>query len=398
VSPLARSEDETAGGMLGGNSSLDTVLDDFDRSDARAERRLMLITVAVVGGLFALATTTQSVMALGIFSQNLRGIDASPALEILTRGLINVGTVGVMLGGCAVLSPERRAVPGRILTVGGIAVCSALVRGAAQLLFGVYTVENVNAAAAELITTTAASVVTSLIALALVATWRRQRTEERTSIRSQAAALEAYRELRIEESRVRRDVAEEIHGTVQSSLVILEAQLLDIATTVSPDARERLAGLSESVRTIREEQLRSLSTRLFPTDFDRGLGAAIIAIVARMPPSVVIDDAFSDGAAELDARTEVSEDARLLIVRVIEEGVTNALRHGRATRIRIALSGHQGAAAIEMTDKGAGVSLDAVPSGLERLRRQLSARGGELTLHARDGAAGASLEAIVPLD
>ncbi|GAA2238962.1 hypothetical protein N1031_18510 [Herbiconiux moechotypicola] len=371
------------------------------RHDLRDDRRVLLGTVAVVGLLFAAATSVQSVMALGVFSTSLRAVDSSPVVEIAARTAINLGTVAVVLALTALLAPQRRRLALQLPMLAGIALAAGGARALAQWSSGLYSEAAVPVLLAEVGTTTAASGVTLGIGLALLALWRRLRTEERVRLNSQLEALEAHRELHAEELRVRRDVAEELHGTVQSSLVIVEARLLALAETPGSDA-EALASVAEAVRTVRDVELRELMTGLYPADLDRGLVPAVRALIARLPASIVVDDEFAESGMRMEADRPLPLEDRLLVFRLVEEAVTNALRHGGAQRIRIAFAHAGGLLTVTVDDDGRGLPANATPSGLDRLRRQLDGRGGTLTVSPRadrraDGvASGTTLTASLP--
>jgi signal transduction histidine kinase len=368
------------------------------RLDARQERRIMVKSTIAIGLMFAFATTVQSVLALGVFSRNIRSLESSPLAEIVVRGGINTATVAVVLLGVLLLSPETRSIVGRVVVTVAIAVAGGGARALLQWVTGLYRTDDLPVLFTEISTTTAAATVTLLIGYALVASWRRLREEERRRSQSELQVLAAYRELRGEELRVRREVAQEIHGTVQAAFVVIEAEADDIATQVSPALAARLGSLVELVHDVRENQLRSLTRRLYPADFERGIHPALFALVARLPPYISVDDRFSEGARSLDADSSVSVDARLLLVRVVEEGLTNAVRHGRARSVRIELTVERGrTVVVRIADDGVGPARDAEWSGLDRLRRSLGLIDGSLTLTGGGASGGAVLTAVLSL-
>jgi len=377
-------------------------------ADARAERRVLATTLAVVGTLFAAATTTQSVMALGIFSPHLRSVDASPVAELVTRGLINLATVAVV-GTLAMLVDLARHRPLLRVTLATIiAVLGGVFRAVAQMASGLYPHTAAHIVVAEIGTTTAASLVTLAIALVVTLLWRRQRCEQRQREENLALALAAHDELRTEEIRVRREVAQELHGTVQGALVIAEARVRRL-TTRGVDAAE-LEAVAESLREIRDEQLRRLTSRLFPAELDRGVQAALDALIARLPASIDVEDDYREGTAILDARRKAATTAHahpaesdglgLLLVHIVEEAVTNALKHGAVSRIRIAVRVTEPEwVDVTVADDGVGIDAGAVRSGLDRLARRARLRGGVLTATAGGiGERGSTVRAHLPLD
>ncbi|MCG2584998.1 sensor histidine kinase [Massilia sp. TS11] len=81
---------------------------------------------------------------------------------------------------------------------------------------------------------------------------------------------------------------------------------------------------------------------------------------------------------------------------LVQEGLTNALRHAAASQIRVRVQASAGALEIEVTDDGRGGAA-AEGNGLRGLRERVAAVGGSLHCTARPGA-GFSLHARIPLE
>ena len=82
-----------------------------------------------------------------------------------------------------------------------------------------------------------------------------------------------------------------------------------------------------------------MSRLLYPDQLELGLVPALRACCAGCPPSIATRLTVSDAVRSVDdptgSRLTVSE--RLLAVRVVEEAVSNALKHGPATSIAVDL-------------------------------------------------------------
>ena len=85
----------------------------------------------------------------------------------------------------------------------------------------------------------------------------------------------------------------------------------------------------------REIDVRQMSRLLYPDRLELGLVPALRALLGRLPASIATRLTVSDAVRSFDdptgSRLTVSE--RLLAVRVVEEAVSNALKHGPATSI-----------------------------------------------------------------
>ncbi|MDO9397124.1 MAG: hypothetical protein Q7T71_11310, partial [Herbiconiux sp.] len=257
-----------------------------------------------------------------------------------------------------------------------------------------------------------------------------------------SAALEA---LQGEELRIRREVADGLHGTVQQRFILLGARLDALLPALDARERERAASAPDSdsgsdldsdstpesapapgrgggdaaelrairaeLDALREQDLRAMSELLYPARLDQGAVPAIRALLARVPATIAVRFELSAGAADRESggHRTLTPERRLLLVRVVEEALSNALKHGRATEVALLLD-HVGGSAVAadgasggtfvvvFDDDGTGlVGEVAAPSqnGLARLRGQLDLCGGTLEL-TPGPLGGARLRATVP--
>ncbi|WP_114853845.1 sensor histidine kinase [Brachybacterium sp. YJGR34] len=213
----------------------------------------------------------------------------------------------------------------------------------------------------------------------------RREAEERTARRAVA-------ELEDEELRVRRMVADRLHGTVQHRLVVIASGLEQAASEAEEGSARagELRGWAEDLDELREEHVRSLSHSLFPSGADLGTYQAIRALLDRLPTSVA-------ATVELGPRMQAHVDAhrallplldRLVVVYTVEEAVTNALKHGGAARVVVRAEVEPAPDPpwildLVVDDDGSGPGPGApVLSGLARHRARAEARGGTLVLEA----------------
>jgi two-component system sensor histidine kinase UhpB len=114
------------------------------------------------------------------------------------------------------------------------------------------------------------------------------------------------------------------------------------------------------------EAMHGIIPRLAPLVLDNfGLADALADLVERTrrsQPGVTVDLQVDLGDASLLA------DVALALYRGAQEGVTNALRHGHATHIRVELRRDAGTAALTVTDDGQGLPADPPSDGHHGLR------------------------------
>ncbi|MDR6199272.1 two-component system sensor histidine kinase UhpB [Microbacterium sp. SORGH_AS428] len=364
-------------------------------SEERALSRIMVGATALVSGLGAVLASVQAVLVLGVVSDEMRQLAPDPLSEIVLRCAYNFSAAAIVVGGAFLLHPERRGTRARCVIVLSLGVAAALTRSLLQVLSGV--VDAASAGAVRVVgLETAMTFLLALLALGsglqFADVWRRAREADLTRIEAQERALTLMDDVRAEEMRVRKDVAATIHGSVQGTFVVLEAELRDIAAATPMP--ERVIKVADTLARLREHELRALSERLYPVDLDRGLAPAVRALAARTPAHVEIVDDASPLLAVLGAR--IDKRMRIVVVRVLEEGQTNALRHGGARRIRLAARVTRGVLLLEVVSDGASPAVDARMSGLARLRQQLDVVGGTLEL-AAGATGGAVLRARLPL-
>lgn len=365
-------------------------------SEDRTLSRIMVGATAIVSILGALLASVQAVLILGVFSTDMRAIAPEPFSEILLRWAFNFSAVAVVVGGATLLQPERRTTRARFVIVLSLATGASLIRSLLQIISGAVDVGTIGALRVVGLET-AMTFLLALLALGsglqLADFWHRAREADLTRIEVQERALSLMDDVRAEELRVRKDVAATIHGTVQGTFVVLEAELRDIAATDAPSA-DRIDAVADTLARLREHELRVISERLYPVDLDRGLAPAVRALAARIPAHVEVVDDASAPLAGIGAR--IDKRMRIAVVRVLEEGQTNALRHGGARRIRYSAAISDGVLLLEVASDGSSPAADARMSGLARLRQHLGVVGGtlELTAGAADGAV---LRARLPL-
>jgi two-component system, NarL family, sensor histidine kinase UhpB len=138
----------------------------------------------------------------------------------------------------------------------------------------------------------------------------------------------------------RRRIALELHDEVGQALT---AAMLRLDGAEAETARE----------TLREalEEVREIARRLRPEALDDlGLSNSLRALVASMARSARLDV-----SPEIDPELpELTAEQELVVYRVAQEALTNAVRHSGATRIRFSLTSRSRELVLEVEDDGRG--------------------------------------------
>ena len=305
----------------------------------REDRRVLWTASGAFAGAFAVGAAVQMVYVFEVVSP------AGAAVDVWLRIAANTASVALLLATLAMWRQHRRSEPAELLA--GVVLAAgvgAAVRVLLQVQFGVH--------AGYLWTTTGVELASGFGAGLVSVGFGTWAMLARRALRRQALAAErlavqralAVRALEDEELRVRRDVAEGLHASVQQRLVLAVAQMADVARRVragsatSSDA-QALDEVCASLDRVREQDVRGMSRLLYPDQLEVGLVAAVRALLRRVPVSVAtrleVDPAvraMDDPVSPWLAPTE-----RLLAARVVEEGISNALRHARPTSLTVTL-------------------------------------------------------------
>jgi signal transduction histidine kinase len=211
----------------------------------------------------------------------------------------------------------------------------------------------------------------------------------RVELRRQLAEVEASR-ARIVTSvnEERRRLERDLHDGAQQRLVSIGLALRhaqhELGTSSPERASNTLDGaLAEVAVAIKE--LRELAHGLPPAQLDAGLGPAFHELARRTPLPVELktpDERFDRGV----------EAAAYFIAC---EGLTNAVKHAKATRIALSAGQENGKLVVSIADDGIGGAAAASGSGLSGLSDRVAALGGTLRIDSRR-AAGTTLTAELP--
>ncbi|MBS7549382.1 hypothetical protein AYJ66_16905 [Dietzia cinnamea] len=97
--------------------------------------------------------------------------------------------------------------------------------------------------------------------------------------------------------------------------------------------------------------------------------------------------------------TKPTAELSSVLVRVVQEALTNAVKHGVPERITITLSDSPATVTVEVTDDGRGfdasVPRTAASFGLEGMTRRVNDLGGTLSVRSRVGE-GTLVRAVLP--
>ncbi|MCB9717079.1 MAG: GAF domain-containing protein [Myxococcales bacterium] len=197
----------------------------------------------------------------------------------------------------------------------------------------------------------------------------------------------------------RARLAREIHDDLGQRLAALKLHLdlLRQDPAVDSAVAERLTTLSSSTAEV-AAAVRGLSHALHPGVLERlGLRGALEALCAQQGSASGMPVQLRPAATgEPPLR---SSEAALGLYRVAQEALANAIRHGRAPRVELALELRHDQVRLSVRDEGVGMVLrggtGAYGLGLLGMRERMHLVGGTLQIDSTPGR-GTTVEATVP--
>jgi len=360
----------------------------------------------VVFSIYGIATVPQ-IATQAAFSEG-RGADiayivADIGLRVTANIILLLVAITLVMLTRALDHRGARLIPDLVI----VCIGTALFRSPLQVAIGNYTFADTSKVLVETGTVVLLAVVTAGAGLYHVSVRRRVREQERASAQQAIRAAAALDALATEELRVRRDVAEGLHGTVQQSLMLLGMRIdfraADVLARnkahITEEDLQDLVEIRADLDRIREIDVRTMSQMLYPVGLELGAVAALRMLMQRLPATIASSAAFDDAFIELEGNgsTTLALDRRLLIVRIVEEALTNALRHGRASSVALAVTTDRGILTIVFDDDGFGIGAVFTTSGIARLDERLRDFGGSIALSADSALGGTRVLASIPV-
>jgi len=194
----------------------------------------------------------------------------------------------------------------------------------------------------------------------------------------------------------RRRLARELHDETGQALtsILLGLKALEERTD-DPDSRAATGELRELVVSTLQD-VRRLAVELRPSALDDfGLVAALERLAASFAEQTGIAVDFQTALAD----ERLPEEVETALYRIVQESLTNVVKHARARRVSILLARKNGAVKAVVEDDGRGFDPGQEPDdgfGLVGMRERLALLGGRLEVESgRDG--GTTIAAEVPV-
>ncbi|HVC32287.1 MAG TPA: sensor histidine kinase [Chloroflexota bacterium] len=198
----------------------------------------------------------------------------------------------------------------------------------------------------------------------------------------------------------RQRIARELHDETAQSLTSLLIGLRMIEKSGSPrELATRIAELrGQTGRTL--EEVRKMAVDLRPSTLDDlGLAAALQWYTGDLARRTQIDVDFHVSGLE----TRLPDDVEVVVYRIVQEALTNVVKHAAATRVEVLVSRGNGFVSGSVVDDGRGFNLESLRGSRERglglfgMQERVGLVGGTFRITSHPGQ-GTRVAISIPLD
>jgi len=191
--------------------------------------------------------------------------------------------------------------------------------------------------------------IASNIALALNNTELEKKQKKAEEVRTAQAVALAARAEELQQSRqrivgvqesLRKEIAKDLHGTVQNRLIILLHRLIELQQRMpQTELATELGEIHEKLGELLENHLRPIARRLFPSILRRGLIPALQSLSDHFELILAIEMRLDEGLIQQERANPglISEQNKLAIYRIAEEALTNVVKHAKTATVFIEL-------------------------------------------------------------
>ncbi|MBL7697048.1 MAG: PAS domain S-box protein [Chitinophagaceae bacterium] len=195
----------------------------------------------------------------------------------------------------------------------------------------------------------------------------------------------------------RAEIGYELHDNVNQILSTARV-FLDLAKN---DEKQRLNLIAKSASNISNavNEIRRISRSLVPASLnDLGLILSIEDLVENIKITKAIKVEFYHSG---DIEKSVTEKGKLMLFRIVQEQVTNVLKHAEASRLVIELIAESASISLSITDNGKGFDIEKVTAkkgvGLHNIANRTELFNGKMNMVTSPGN-GCKLNIIIPLE
>lgn len=223
-----------------------------------------------------------------------------------------------------------------------------------------------------------------------------RRRHESELVRSEQRLRQLSKRLLDVQEQERRSLSRDLHDEVGQLATVVTLDLKRARSAQEATKRDDFLAAALQHTSELLESMHRLTGRLRSITLDDlGLRASVEACVAELEQRV---------ALRIDLRLEFGEsdipsDVAIHVLRIVQEALTNVVRHSQSQRAFVSISGHEGILEICVEDHGVGFDPRAVPTerlGLLGMQERVELLGGTFLLRSAPGR-GTIIQARIPL-
>jgi len=235
------------------------------------------------------------------------------------------------------------------------------------------------------------------------------RQQAQREVAEQAAALARADEMQRSRQRIvsaqeslRKEIAQQLHGSVQNRLIFLVLRLKQLEATAEPKGVAlELTDLREKFEELLGQEIRSIVHQLYPYILRRGFVPALQSLGDQIESVISIEMDLDQELVRKERadRNLIPEQAKLAAYRIAEEALTNVVKHANASKISVRLETPFGGwFRLTVQDDGQGFAVEESSEGMGivGMRDYAEAIGRECVILGAPGK-GTQVTATLPL-
>ncbi|MEW4368233.1 sensor histidine kinase [Paenibacillus kandeliae] len=195
----------------------------------------------------------------------------------------------------------------------------------------------------------------------------------------------------------RQRLARELHDAVSQQLFAISMTATAVGRTFDkdPDRAKRQVQLIEEMSSVAQSEMRALLLHLRPVYLEgkrlyQGISELVQELQTKIPMDIVLD---------MDEELRLVKGVENHLFRIVQEALSNTLRHSKANRMEIRIVQKVDAVRVTLRDDGVGFELDDTKQtsyGLSTMRERVNEVGGTIQYITAPGK-GTRIEIVVPI-
>jgi len=204
------------------------------------------------------------------------------------------------------------------------------------------------------------------------------------------ALTDRYSALIKTDEEIRDHAAKLLHDRIQSELMLAAARLSKTSQGLSLEAAAEILPVIKVLEKIRGTDIRQVSQLLTPNLAGEGLIGACETLCENFNTAIEITINISNRVESID------ENTKLGIFRIIEQGLTNSIKHGPAENVSISVQLKEpGLLEVVIADDGPGSATPSSGKGTQIIDAWVGILGGSKEIESKPGS-GYTLKVEIP--